>query len=409
MDHLRKKFYFFPCFPRNSLTPFPCGITGILSYDFGLKLENIHSPKTNDQTFPSCLFGFYDCVLTIDHTNQKLYVTSSGLPESKEHLRRSRAKDRLRKIIARITHLSQPRFPSPHSFGKTHKRYSGDLISNFSKQEYFQAVLKAREFIKKGDIYQVNLSQCFTLPTDSYKLRFDPVLCYQILRNLSPSCFGGYFDCGELKIISSSPERFLSLEKGVVQTSPMKGTRPRGKNPFEDSQRKQDLLSCPKERAELLMITDLERNDLGRVCEYGSIRVKTMRALEEYKTVFQTTSTIQGKLQKDKDPFDLLTACFPGGSVTGCPKIRAMQIIDQLEPTPRGLYTGSMGYMSFAGRMDFNILIRTMIMQKGRISFHVGGGIVADSDPENEYQETLIKARAMKESLLQVLHQGIGG
>jgi len=228
---------------------------------------------------------------------------------------------------------------------------------------------------------------------------FDGISLYRDLRNFSPSPFGGYMDCGNFQLISNSPERFLHLNNGIVQTRPMKGTRPRGNDEFHDKILREEILNSEKEKAELLMITDLQRNDLGRNCEYGSVSVKEMRTLEEYKYVFQATSTIEGILRKDKDCFDLIQSCFPGGSVTGCPKIRAMTIIEELEPTRRGMYTGSLGYINFDGNMDFNILIRTLLACQNKLYFQVGGGIVADSVPEHEYNETLIKARALRTCL----------
>jgi len=258
-------------------------------------------------------------------------------------------------------------------------------------------VQKALDHISCGDIYQVNLSQRFEL--DLNECDFNPLLLYKVLRLYSPSPFGGFLDGGNFQLVSNSPERFLHLNNGVVQTRPMKGTRPRGDNDLQDKKFRQELLNSKKEKAELLMITDLQRNDLGRVCEYGSVSVREMRTLEDYKYVFQATSTIEGMLSKDKDCFDLIRASFPGGSVTGCPKIRAMEIIEELEPTRRGMYTGSLGYINFNGDMDLNILIRTLFTCPGKLTFQVGGGIVADSIPENEYDETLIKARAMKACL----------
>jgi para-aminobenzoate synthetase component 1 len=195
------------------------------------------------------------------------------------------------------------------------------------------------------------------------------------------------------------------LENDTVITRPMKGTRPRGSNRIQDRRLKRELLNSAKDTAELTMIVDLERNDLGRACHYNSIRVKTLKKLERYRTVFQTTASIYGKLHRDKDRFDLLRACFPGGSVTGCPKIRAMEIINELEPNQRSIYTGSLGYLSFSGGMDFNILIRTILKIRNKLYFGTGGGIVADSDPEAEYQETLVKAKAMMEAIRGINHQ----
>ena len=276
-----------------------------------------------------------------------------------------------------------------------------EIKSSFTEETYVQAVHRALKYIKKGDIYQVNLSQQFVWDGTGYPGKIDALELYKSLRRLSPSHFGGYFDCGDFQIISSSPERFLSLDNRIVETRPMKGTRARGKTPKEDDELREDLLLSPKERAELLMITDLERNDLGRVCEYGSIHVKAERTLEQYETVFQTTATIEGRLREDKDCFDLLEACFPGGSVTGCPKIRAMEIIEELEPARRGIYTGAMGYVSFSGRMDFNVLIRTLWVRQKKVYFYAGGGIVSDSIAQDEYEEILVKAKAMRRCLEQ--------
>jgi para-aminobenzoate synthetase component 1 len=211
--------------------------------------------------------------------------------------------------------------------------------------------------------------------------------------------FSAYQDCGDFQLLSSSPERFLQLKGRTVITRPMKGTRPRGADRLRDRQLKKELLESAKDKAELLMIIDLERNDLGRVCSYDSIKVRRLRQLESYATVFQTTATIAGRLHKGKDRIDLLRACFPGGSITGCPKIRAMEIIRELEPQPRGVYTGCLGYLSFSGEMDFNILIRTILKKGRRLCFGVGGGIVADSVPEEEYRETLVKAKAMAQAI----------
>ena len=227
----------------------------------------------------------------------------------------------------------------------------------------------------------------------------EPAAIYKNLRQSFPSEFGAYFDDGKQVILSASPERFLKLQKGIVQVKPMKGTRPRGKTKVQDRILKEQLLKSPKEIAELLMVTDLERNDLGRVCDYASVKVKAMRTIETYASVFQATSTIEGRLRKDCDQFDLLQATFPSGSVTGCPKIEAMKIIKKLEHGPRGLYTGALGYMSFSGDMDFNVMIRTMFLNQKQITFHVGGGIVADSKPQDEWQETWDKAKPLIETL----------
>ena len=276
------------------------------------------------------------------------------------------------------------------------KQMLSGLQSNMIREEYLAMVRRAKDLIAAGEIYQVNLSQKFICSRFQEQSWFE---IYRRLRRVSPSSFSAYFDAGEFALISSSPERFLWSDGKKIHSIPMKGTRPRGKNSEEDECLKHDLWNSAKDQAELLMITDLMRSDLGRVCECGSVAVASARELEEYATVYQTTSTVEGILKKDVSAFEILRAAFPGGSISGCPKIRAMQIIDELEPEPRGFYTGALGYAGFNGAMDFNMLIRTIVRARGQLTFHTGGGIVADSDPEKEYEETLVKAQAMKRAL----------
>ncbi len=398
-DKLKAKFKKYHM-AYDHIAPLSSGIVGYFSYDLGECFENIESNKQKELPLPDCYFGFYDCVLAIDHFSQKIFISSTGLPEKDERLRELKAQDRINYVVKKLSSGKKNAPFSCHSdFFKSAESFMEKLKGNFSKAEYLQTVEKALKYIKEGDIYQVNLSQRFLFEALGTLRKKDAQALYCLLRDLSPSNFCSYFDGGDFQIISSSPERFLNLSKGVAQIRPMKGTRPRGVDETQDKIMKEDLLLSDKDKAELLMVTDLERNDLGRVCDYGSVVVKDMRTLEQYKTVFQTTSTVEGRLRKDKDCFDLIESCFPCGSITGCPKIRSMQIIEQLEPTPRGVYTGALGYVDFSGNMDFNILIRTLVKYKNRISFHVGGGIVSDSDPENEYNETLVKAKAMVESL----------
>lgn len=378
-------------------SPLTAGIAGCLGYDYGLHLEKIRLQANDDLELPDCFFGFYDCILTVDHFARKLYVTSCGLPEKGRRLREKRAAQRLAYACKKLAAYSQGMSREGARVTRNDKRIPLNFQGNFPRGRYMAAVRRALDDISRGDIYQVNLSQRFQF--DLAGRPFDPLSLYKTLRALSPSPFGGYLDCGGFQVISNSPERFLRLNGRLVATRPMKGTRPRGRDARDDRALRREILNSAKEKAELLMITDLQRNDLGRVCDYGSVRVKEMRALEEYRYVFQATSTIEGVLSKGKDCFDLIRACFPGGSVTGCPKIRAMEIIEELEPTRRGMYTGSMGYVNFGGNMDLNILIRTLLARRDKLYFQVGGGIVADSTPEGEYDETLVKARAMRECL----------
>ena len=379
-----------------SFSPLTSGMIGCLGYDYGLHQEKIKLAAYDDLGLPDAFFGFYDCILTIDHFTQKLYITSSGLPEKKGSLRQKKASQRLTHVAGKLASyfngVTEVQRDAPELSSHMPLVFKGNL----SKEQYIKAVEKALDYISCGDIYQVNLSQRFEFDLKGRML--DSLTLYKTLRNLSPASFGGYLDCGNFSLMSNSPERFLHLNNGMVQARPMKGTRPRGANAFDDQRLRGEILNSAKEKAELLMITDLLRNDLGRVCDYGSVKVREIRALEEYNYVFQTTSTIEGSLNKDKDCFDLIQACFPGGSVTGCPKIRAMEVIEELEPTRRGLYTGSMGYINFDGNMDMNILIRTLLFCHGKYYFQVGGGIVADSLPEREYEETLVKAWAMRAS-----------
>ena len=389
----RLKRNFSQCFSgkEGRRSPFSCGIMGYLGYDLGLSWENIVSRHVRDGRVPPGLFGFYDTVLTIDHKTDSLLICSSGLPERNAFLRKKRARARLKKVAGRLEQL-EPFAIAPNF--SSDSRQPGILKSNFTAGGYCRAVKKTLDHIRRGDIYQLNVAQRFCFEG---KRECDAVSLYKTLSRLSPSSSGGYFDGGDFQIVSSSPELFLRVRGDHVETRPMKGTRPRGKSKAEDAKRRRELANSPKEKAELLMIADLERNDLGRVCRYGSVKVRAMRTLEKYRTVFQATATIAGRLQADKDCFDVLRACFPGGSVTGCPKIRAMRIIDELEPDPRGIYTGAMGYMNFSGDMEFNVLIRTLLARREKIYFHVGSGIVADSVPRREYEETLVKARAMRE------------
>lgn len=386
--------------------PLLCGVVGFLGYDFGFSLEPIAAfagkaiglrpgagrrrRNTPQAGVPDLMLGFYDCVAGFDHLKNEMVVYSSGFPEHGPS-RKKRARRRLDEMLAVLedkdsnVHLSQKLQPSEHRSA---------WRSNFTKDGYVAAVRKAKAYIAAGDIYQINLSQRFSGRTclEDWQL-------YARLARAFPVSFGAFLRGDDFSILSASPEQFLSFDGRTVTTRPMKGTRPRTGSRQKDRQNRRELRESAKEKAELLMVVDLERNDLGRVCDYGTVRLRQKRTIEAYRTVFQATSEIEGRLHPSRDRWDLLKACFPGGSVTGCPKIRAMELIEELEPEARGIYTGSLGYMSFHETLQFNILIRTLLKQKDRVSFHVGGGIVADSVPQKEYEETLIKARALFEAL----------
>ena len=376
-----------PVFP-----PFIGGAVGYFSYDLSQSIENLPSYAADDLNLPHCYLCFYDAGIIFDHFRQKIYLISLGLPETNETKVQIKAETRLKELERYLLLAGSREVERDHVVNTTSQK---SLIkANFTKPEYCGAVQAVRDYIRAGDVFQVNLSQRFASPqrVNSFEL-------YKRLKRINPAPFAAYLNLGELQIISSSPERFLRLSGGKVQTRPIKGTRPRGKTPEKDYRLAQELLQSSKDKAEHIMIVDLERNDLGRVCEYGSVKVTDLMVLEPYSTVFHLVSTVEGELASQKGRIDLLRACFPGGSITGAPKVRAMEIIEELEPTKRTIYTGSIGYLSFNGQMDLNIAIRTLISWQENIYFQVGGGIVFDSDPQGEYEETLDKAKALISAL----------
>jgi para-aminobenzoate synthetase component 1 len=389
LDLVRSELEKYKIDPPANSPPFLGGAVGYLAYDIGYLFEKkLRRRIKSDLSLPDLFFAFYNTAIIIDHLKGVFGIFAAGFPEKGSALQKALAEENIRKTERTIFDKSVPL-----AARETRVRISG-LRSDFTKAGYIAAVKKAKQYIKDGDVYQVNLAQRFCGRTN-----LSASGIYERLRLENPVYFGAYLDTGEFQIISSSPERFLSLRGDAVITRPMKGTRPRTGDQAGDTKMRNELISSPKDRAELMMIVDLERNDLGRVCSYDSVKVETLRRLEEYNTVFQTTANIYGRLHKNKDRIDLLRACSPGGSITGCPKIRAMEIIEELEHSRRGIYTGSLGYLSFSGDMDFNILIRTILKIQSRIYFGVGGGVVADSDPEAEYRETLVKAEGMMRAL----------
>lgn len=370
--------------------PFTGGAIGYFSYDLCHFIERLPSTAIDDINLPECCLAFYDLVTAFDHLEGKTYIASSGFPEQNDQKRLLRAAERLEEAKANLAQPHRPVIgpPSTEILSKV------DLHSNFTREQYIRAVEATREHIAAGDVFQVNLSQRFeaNLSTPPYEL-------YRRLRRINPAPFAAYLNFDEVTVISASPERFLKVQGDRVETRPMKGTRPRGESKAEDKAVALELQNSIKDRSENVMIVDLERNDLGRVCQFGTVKVSELWTLEKYATVFQLTSTVEGRLRHDKNRIDLLKACFPGGSVTGAPKVRAMEIIDKLEPTRRSLYTGSIGYLSFSNQMELNIVIRTILVKDRRIYFQVGGGIVYDSNPEVEYQETLDKAKALFQAI----------
>jgi para-aminobenzoate synthetase component 1 len=370
--------------------PFLGGAVGYFSYDLCHFVERLPSTAMNDFNLPESYFAFYDTIAAFDHLEGKTYIVATGFPEMEERERLRRAKMRLEEM-KRWLCLGHPVIAVNRSL-KQDKEIT--LKSNFTHEEYIKAANRVREYIAAGDVFQVNLSQRFEAD-----LEIPPYELYKRLRRVNPAPFASYLNFPDITIASASPERFLKVQGDSVETRPIKGTRPRGRDNIEDQRLAQELIHSTKDRAENVMIVDLERNDLGRVCRYGTIRVTELAILETFPTVFHLTSTIVGKLHQGKSDIDLLKATFPGGSITGAPKVRAMEIIDELEPTKRSVYTGSIGYLSFNGDLDINIVIRTFLIKEGRAYFQVGGGIIYDSDSEAEYMETLDKARALIQAL----------
>ncbi|WP_066634040.1 aminodeoxychorismate synthase component I [Desulfolucanica intricata] len=368
--------------------PFNGGAVGFFGYDLGRGLEVIPSLAEDDTDLPDCRLGFYDVLVGIDHLTGEVSLVSTGLPEKAPDRALARATARLEEVEKIISGPAPRRKKAPPA------KSAGLPESHFTEQSYCAAVQRAIDYIATGDIFIVNLSQRFSTPQtmDSWKL-------YRKLRDINPAPFAAFLGFDEIEVICASPERFLKVTDKLVETRPIKGTRPRGKTRAEDAALRRELWESKKDRAELVMIVDLERNDLGRVCKTGSVQVPELYRLEEYPTVFHLVSTVVGELPEDKDVVDLLEASFPGGSITGAPKIRSMEIIEELEPVRRGIYTGSIGYIGFDGDADLNIVIRTLVAKNGRLYFQVGGGITADSVPYKEYIETLDKARALMRAL----------
>jgi para-aminobenzoate synthetase component 1 len=381
------------------LPPFQGGAAGYIGYDYGAVLERVPPTRYDDLAVPDVVLGLYDWVLAWDHSRREAWLISTGLDaggapsEDRARARAAMVRERLsRGAVAPHRPASEPRGTMAPSYPVTALEAAPEgLRSTFTHRGYLDAVARVREYIVAGDIFQANLSQRLQAPLDEA-----PFELYRRLRRRNPAPFAAYFDCGDLTLLSASPERFLRLDDhGSVETRPIKGTRPRGLGPMHDAALGRALAESEKDRAENVMIVDLLRNDLSRVCRPGSVRVPELFALEHHPTVHHLVSTVVGELAPGADAVDLVRATFPGGSITGAPKVRAMEIIAELEPTRRGVYCGSVGYLSRTGAMDTSIVIRTFVRVGDEVYFQAGGGIVADSDPELEYRETLDKARGL--------------
>lgn len=354
--------------------PLISGCIGYLSYDYGRKFENIATKHSNkNHEIPEALFCFYENFIIEDLEKRKIYISSKsedGLNEIEQLIK----SDDLHLVNS--------------------KKFKASYTSDFEEQNYIKAIGAMIKYIIEGDIYITNMTRQINIKSDK-----EPYTVFEDLRKSNPSPFGGYFNYVDFQIVSASPERFILMEDSKIETRPIKGTIRRGKNEEEDRILKTELESSQKDRSELLMIVDLERNDLNRVCIPGSVKVTENFAIEEYATVFHLVSTVTGELRQELGIMDLIKSVFPGGSITGAPKIRAMEIIDELENSPRGLYTGSMGYISLNGKCDLNIVIRTLLHKSGDYLLGVGGGITCESDPTSEYLETCQKAKALLRAL----------
>lgn len=380
------------------LPPFTGGAAGMISYDFVKYLERLHMTAAGDLGIPDAHFMLFDTVVAFDHKLQKTFLISC--PGAEEVVcgdieaagnwdsLYDRACEKISALHEKIMSPSPVKAPAA-------KRSPVQIKHEMGKAYYMDIVKRAKEYIRAGDIFQANLSQRVSADigdTSAWEI-------YKVLSGINPSPFAAYLDMGEYHIASSSPERLVKVDGRTVETRPIAGTRPRGADAEADRQMTADLLLNEKERAEHLMLIDLERNDLGRISDYSSVEVDELMITEEYSHVIHIVSNVKGAIVKDKDCIDVIRATFPGGTITGVPKVRCMEIIDELEPVARGPYTGSAGYIGFSGNMDLNIIIRTFVIKDGIAYVQAGAGIVADSDPEKEYYETLKKAEALIKTL----------
>jgi para-aminobenzoate synthetase component 1 len=375
--------------------PFPLG--GCFGY-WGYDLKNFTEPKlprraVNDLELPDCCVGFYDSLVVFDHRLGNVCIVSTGLNADG-----SRSEKRAGEQLEFWKSILKKELPQRHRDTEENQNRSSlrlcasvaKIETNLSREEFISAVERAQRYIRAGDIYQVNLSHRLTVQSQLSGWEL-----FEKLSAVSPAPFSAFLDCGEFQIASSSPEQFLRMSGSQIVTRPIKGTRPRDEDATRDAQLAYELQTSAKELSELVMITDLLRNDLGKVCEFGSVQVPELAKLEKFAQVQHLVSTVEGRLRKDVTHFAAFASCFPGGSITGAPKFRAIKIIDELEPVSRGPYCGAIGYLGFNRESQLSIAIRTAICARGEIYFNVGAGIVADSNPEAEYEETLAKARGL--------------
>ena len=368
------------------LPRFHGGAVGYLNYDMVRFVEDLPDTTEDDRELPDCFFMVTDTLLVFDHVNHQIKVVANARINGDVDQAYEDALDRIDELIAK---LKQPLLRN-YASKPVASPSDVPVTSNFTKEDYQEVVLRAKEYIAAGDIIQVVPSQRFSVP-----ISVDTFDAYRALRTVNPSPYMFYLKLDELQIAGASPEMMVRVEDGIAEMRPIAGTRPRGATPTEDEALGAELLADPKERAEHVMLVDLGRNDLGRVCEYHTVRVSEMMAVERYSHVMHIVSHVVGELREGQTPYDVIRACLPAGTLSGAPKIRAMEIIDELEPTRRGPYGGAVGYFSFSGSADTAITIRTLVVKDGIAYVQAGGGVVADSVPETEYEETVNKARAV--------------
>ncbi len=381
-EALRALLARYPQQHRNDLPPFQGGVAGFFAYGLNRTLERVAPPAMSGQGFPQSILHFYDVVLAYDHREERCWIVSTGWPEQDGTHRSERACQRADEFAALLARPS-----SLQDCGSSNVSF---WQSNFSRERYVAAVQRVIDLILAGDIFQANIAQRFSARLSS---RFDPLAFYCRLRALNPAPFAALLRYGGLTIASSSPEQFLKLDGQRVETRPIKGTIARSADPSEDRRRAEFLLTSEKDRAENVMIVDLLRNDLSRVCAAGSVDVPVLCNLESYASVHHLVSVVTGRIASDHDAVTLLRACFPGGSITGAPKVRAMEVIADIERIAREVYCGAIGFIGFDGQMDTNIAIRTVTIDDNLAVFHAGGGITAMSEANAEYEETLAKAQ----------------
>lgn len=374
-DLVKQRLRLFPGFKPIDDLPFNGGAIGYFSYDLVRRLETLPTIAEDAEHIAEMAVGIYEWAVIVDHHQQKSYLVG--------HCEQQKWQD----LIQQFSHKQTSQ--DHHGF-----KVVGQIKSNMDRDFYVRAFNRIKHYLKEGDCYQVNLAQRFVAGCEG-----DPWTAYQTLRKLNAAPFSCYLNLPEVQILSSSPERFLKLTDSVVETKPIKGTRPRKQDYTEDQQQIKNLEASSKDRAENLMIVDLLRNDISKTCKSGSVKVPVLFDVESYATVHHLVSTVTGILADDQHALDLLKSCFPGGSITGAPKIRSMEVIEELEPNRRGVYCGAIGYIGFNGNMDTNIAIRTLVHSEHTIRFWAGGGIVNDSVAEEEYQESFDKAAAMLDLL----------